>query len=60
MPARKKAKQRKDVQEAAQGMEEKPGLPATGVRAKVAPTGNLAADVLNELEAEGVNIPDDL
>ncbi len=56
----KKKQTAADVREAAQGMEEKPGLPATGARAKPAPTGNIARDVLNELEAEGLNIPDDL
>jgi len=56
----KKAKQRKDVEEAAQGMEERPGLSATGVRAKRAPTGNIARDVMQEMEDEGVKIPDDL
>jgi len=56
----KKKQTAADVREAARGMEEKPGLPATGARAKPASTGNISKDVLNELEAEGVKIPDDL
>jgi hypothetical protein len=55
----KKAATKKQVREAVQGEEERSGLPNTGVRAKVAPTGNPALDVLNQLEAEGL-VPDDL
>ncbi|GAG28651.1 unnamed protein product, partial [marine sediment metagenome] len=51
-----KTKQVQDTAEAARGSEERTGLPATGPRARRKPTGNLAVDLGNELEADGVDL----
>lgn len=57
--AKAKAANRKRVKEAVQGEEERPGLPATGVHAKVPETGDAIMDVLAQMKAEG-KVPDGL
>jgi len=47
------------VKEALKGTEERAGLPRTGSRAKPTPTGNAMKDALAELQAEGIEYPDE-